>query len=240
MTIQPPPPRPRRRVKPLTVLITIVIVLICLVIAADRIGEKITEDQVAAGLQTKLETPEQPKVEIEQIPFLTQVLARRFGEVRIDADQVPVSARGASADLDKLDLALHEVTFDDQQLKAGVVDGTAFVDYDSLSSLGGADVGYVADGKITIDFTTPVGGQTVSGTLAGRPGLTDGQLSLTEPQLRVAGIDLPQTLVDALLTSLLRSFTLPELPFDLALTSVTASDTGMTFGLAGRDIAVDR
>jgi hypothetical protein len=240
MTIQPPPPKPRRRIKPLTVLITLVIVLICLVVAADRIGERIAEDQVGARLQTKLETPEKPRVEIERIPFLTQVIAGRFGEVRITADQVPVSARGARADLDRLDLALREVAVTDQQLNAGAVDGTAFVDYASLSSLGGAEVNYVADGKIAIDFTTPVGGQTVSGTLAGRPVLTDGQLGLVEPQLRVAGIDLPQTLVDALLTSLLRSFTLPDLPFNLALTSVTASDSGMTFGLAGRDIAVDR
>lgn len=239
MTIQPPPPK-RRRTSPLTVLITILIILLCLVVAADRIGEKIAEDQVAARLQTRLSTPDRPKVEIEQIPFLTQVINRRFGDVRITADQVPVSARSASAELDRLDLGLHDVTVDDQQLTAGTVDGTAFVDYDSLSSLGGADVGYVADGKITIDFTAPVGGQTVSGTLAGRPVLTDGQLSLIEPQLRVAGIDLPPTLVDALLTTLLRSFALPDLPFDLSLTRVTADEAGMTFGLAGRDLAVAR
>ncbi len=240
MTIQPPPPKPRRRAKPLTVLITIAIVLICLVVAADRIGERIAEDQVATRLQTKLVTPEQPTVEIAQIPFLTQVIDRRFGEVRITADQVPVSARGASSDLDRLEIALHEVTVGDQDLTAGTVDGTAFVDYPSLSTLGGADVSYVTDGKITIDFTAPVGGQTVSGTLTGRPVLIEGQLSLVEPQLRVGGVDLPQTLVDALLTSLLRSFTLPALPFDLTLTEVTASDAGMTFGLAGRDIAVAR
>ncbi len=240
MTIQPPPPRPRRRVKPLTVLIAIVIVLICLLVATDRIGERVAEDQVGSRLQAKLGTPEQPTVEIAQIPFLTQILAQRFGEVRIAADQVPVKAKTATADLDRLDIALHQVTVSDQQLNAGTVDGTAFVDYASLSTLGGADVSYVSDGKITIDFTAPVGGQTVSGTLTGRPVLVDGQLSLVEPQLRVGGVDLPQTLVENLLPSLLRTFALPPLPFDLTLTSITASDDGMTFGLAGRDIAVSR
>ncbi|GAB3763977.1 LmeA family phospholipid-binding protein [Microlunatus parietis] len=240
MTIQPPPPKPRRRGRPLTVLIIALIVLVCLVVAADRIGERVAEDQVGARLQERIGTAERPKVEVAEVPFLTQLVAQRFGRVNLSAEQIPVTGASASGTLDRLDLALDDVRIGDRQLTAGTVNGTAFADYASLSSLGGAEIRYVPEGRVTIDFTAPVGGQTVSGTLTGRPVIESGRLSLIEPQLKVGGVDLPQTLVDVLLSSLLRSFTLPQLPFDLALTAVTARESGLEFGLAGRDISIAR
>ncbi|MFC7621204.1 DUF2993 domain-containing protein [Microlunatus sp. GCM10028923] len=240
MTIQPPPPKPRRRGRLLTVLIIALIVLICLVVAADRIGERVAEDQVGARLQERIGTQERPKVEVAQVPFLTQLIAQRFGRVSLSAEQIPVSGASASGTLDRLDLALDDVRIGERELTAGTVNGTAFADYASLSSLGGAEIRYVPEGRITIDFTAPVGGQTVSGTLTGRPVIDSGRLSLVDPQLKVGGVDLPQTLVDALLSSLLGSFTLPQLPFDLTLTAVKASESGLEFGLAGRDISIAR
>lgn len=240
MTIQPPPPKPRRRGRPLTVVIIVAIVLVCLVVAADRIGERVAEDQVGAALQEQFGTPDRPKVEVAEVPFLTQLIARHFGRVDLNAEQLPVSGASASGTLDRLDLTMDDVRFDDRQLTASTVNGTAFAGYDSLSELGGAEIRYVPEGRITIDFTAPVGGQTVSGTLTGRPVIESGRLSLLDPQLKIGGVNLPKTLVDALLSSLLRSFALPELPFDLTLTGVTVTESGLEFGLAGRDVSIAR
>src|SRR5690606_19871428 len=165
-----------------------------------------------------------------------QVASRHFGLIELAAEQVPVGKQAAT--IDRLDLALRDVRVGDEQLTAGTVDGTALVGYAALSEFGGADVSYLENGRITIDFNAPVGGQTVSGTLTGRPTMTDGQFTLAEPQLRVAGLDLPQSLVDALLSSLLRTFRLPDLPFDVSLTSVSANESGLDFGLAGREITI--
>jgi hypothetical protein len=65
-----------------------VAVLIVLLVAADRIGVAVAENQIAERLQTAYKLPAKPGVSITGFPFLTQVVAGDYSEIDVSVSQV--------------------------------------------------------------------------------------------------------------------------------------------------------
>jgi LmeA-like phospholipid-binding len=65
-----------------------VAVLIVLLVAADRIGVAVAENQIAQRLQTAYGLPAKPGVSITGFPFLTQVAAGDYAEIDVSVGQV--------------------------------------------------------------------------------------------------------------------------------------------------------
>jgi hypothetical protein len=80
---QGPPPRMRRRRRrwPIITLIVIIVVLV----VGDRAANAYTENQMASQFQSSLALSGKPHVVIEGFPFLTQLAARDFRTVNINA-----------------------------------------------------------------------------------------------------------------------------------------------------------
>jgi hypothetical protein len=92
--------------KPILVLLGVVIILL---LALDRIGVLIADQQIAKRVQNAQDLPSQPGVSIKGFPFLTQVLSGHYGQMDVTVhnvtrngltvDRVRVSAHGVSVPL---------------------------------------------------------------------------------------------------------------------------------------------
>lgn len=92
--------------KPFFVLLGVIVVLL---LALDRIGVLIADQQIAKRVKTAQDLPSSPSVSIKGFPFLTQVLSGHYGQMDVSVrgvtrngltvDRVQVSAHGVSVPL---------------------------------------------------------------------------------------------------------------------------------------------
>ena len=209
----------------------------------DRYAEQRAEREIAAELQRQLGTPSAPAVDIQGRPFLTQVVARSVGTVRIVADDVPPTGDGALP-VAHTDLVLTDVTSTDwfATMTISHAEGTARIDYPALQAAAGAPLTYVGNGRLQIVETTTIVGREVEAEITGRPQLDeqDQTITLTDPEVKVAGVDLPGFTADALLRALLKPIPISGVPLGLRVSSIDPQDGGLYAGLVGDGITVTR
>ena len=85
-------------------------------------------------------------------------------------------------------------------------EGTARIDYPALQAVAGAPLTYVGNGRLQIVQTATIVGREVKAEITGRPELdAEAQtITLTDPEITVAGVELPGFTADALLRALLK------------------------------------
>jgi hypothetical protein len=209
----------------------------------DRYAEQRAERETAARLQAQLGTPSAPAVDIQGRPFLTQVVARSVGTVRVVADDVPPTGDGALP-VAHADLVLTDVASTDwfATMTISHAEGTARIDYPALQALAGAPLTYVGNGRLQIVNTTTVLGREVKAEITGRPQLDARAqtITLTDPDIKVAGVDLPEFTADALLRALLKPIPVTGVPLGLRLSSIDPQDGGLFAGMVGDGITLSR
>lgn len=238
-------PRARRR-SFVPVLLVVVLILGLLaggLIVADGYAERRAEQESAAELQRQLRTPELPSVDIQGDYFLPQVATRSLDAIRVVLDDIPAAEDGYLP-VAHADLLLTDVTTTDwfASMMVAHAEGTARIDWSALPSVAGAPLRYVGSGRVQVEPTTTVVGREVRATITGIPQL-DAQaqtITLTDPKVSVAGVDLPGFTADALLQALLEPIPVTGIPFELRLTSIDPQESGLYAGLAGDKIAVTR
>jgi hypothetical protein len=238
-------PRGRRRspVGPLMVVLLVLVLLGGGLYLGDRYAEQRAERETAAQLQAQLGTPNAPAVDIQGRPFLTQVVARSVGTVRIVADDVPPTGDGALP-VAHADLVLTDVTSTDwfATMTISHAEGTARIDYPALQAVAGAPLTYVGNGRLQIVNTATVLGREVQAEITGRPQLDAAaqSITLTDPEIKVAGVELPEFTADALLRALLKPIPVTGIPLDLRLSSIDPQDGGLYAGVVGDSIPITR
>ena len=238
-------PRGRRRspVGPLLVVLLVLLLLGGGLYVGDRYAEQRAERETAVELQSQLGTPTAPAVDIQGRPFLTQVVARSVGTVRVVADDIPASGDG-TLPIAHADLLLTDITSSDwfATMTVSHAEGTARIDYPALEAVAGAPLTYVGNGRLQIVPTTSIVGREVKAEITGRPELdAEAQtISLADPEITIAGVDLPGFTADALLRALLKPIPVTGVPLGLRLTSVDPQDAGIFAGVAGDGIPLTR
>jgi len=238
-------PRGRRR-SPAGPLLVVLLVLLLLgggLYVGDRYAEQRAERETAVELQSQLGTPTAPAVDIQGRPFLTQVVARSVGTVRVVADDIPASGDG-TLPIAHVDLLLTDIRSNDwfATMTASHAEGTARIAYPALEAVAGAPLTYVGNGRLQIVNTTTVLGQEVEAEITGRPQLDaeDQTITLTDPEITVAGVDLPGFTADALLRALLKPIPVTGVPLDLRLSSIDPQEGGLYAGVVGDGITLSR
>lgn len=239
--------RPRtRRSSALPALLVVVLVLALIgggLYLADGYTERRAEREAAVALQQQLGTPTPPAVDIEGRPFLTQVVARSVGTVRVVADNIPATGDG-TLPVAHADLVLTDITSTDwfASMTVSHAEGTARIDYAALQGVAGVPLSYVGNGRLQILSTATVVGREVQATIIGAPRLNaeDQTITLSDPEITVAGVDLPGFTADALLRALLKPIPVTGVPLGLRLTSIDPQDSGLYAGVAGDAILITR
>ena len=222
-------PRRRRRRWPLILLI-ILVVLAGLFVVIDRVAVHVADNEFATQIQ-KQGFSTKPSVSIQGFPFLTQVAARDFKEVRITANGEkagPVTVNDIHATLKDIKL-----TSGFNSGTVSSIDGTGLITFGNLAKAGSSAAG-VADLKIArksndeAKITANVAG-IFSGSGVARVTESGGKIHV---QLISAG-GIPTSLLGGLGNF---SIPLPNLPMGMTLQSVTLTSQGALVHITGHDI----
>ena len=233
----------RRHRSPLRGLLIFVLVLAVLAVAADRIGVVVAEQQIASRVQSSQDLSRAPSVDIAGFPFLTQVLANDYPNVRLTAPEMTVGDSNHRVKLADLDARLHDVRAIDRFSGATVqaADGTAMLTYPELSRALGVTVGYAGGGRVQASSSVEVLGKTVTGTASAEVGVVGGD-ALTFSSVRVgvpqAGISVPEQLTDQFSSVFANKLSLRGLPFHLRIQQLTATDEGVRIAATARGLTL--
>ena len=236
------PPVPPRKPRSRTVMIAVISVLavLAVLIAGDRVANAVAQNALATQLQSELSTPTKPEVSIGGFPFVTQVLGGSFSSVQVMADDATVQEGPTSVAIAHLDATLTGITASDryQNVVADRGEATALVDWTGVSTLAGQQMSYVADDRMRIDFSVPIGRLSIDGFITGRPQLdVEAQtISVADPEVKVASVEVPQAVVDAVSRIVLQPIPIQDLPYDISVTGLTVQPDGVVLSGTGQDI----
>jgi hypothetical protein len=232
----------RRHRSALTVLAVVVLLaglLAAGLYGADRWAQQRIERQAAKNLESVLATPGEPDVSIDGFPFLSQVAARNVRQMHVVADDLGLTGDNALA-VAHLDLLLTDVMTTDwfETMTASHAEGTALIDYSALERAATVPLSYAGEGRIRMETTTTLLGAKVVAQITGTPRLDRGEqtITLADPTIKVADVDLPDFAATALLGTVIKPIPLKGLPLGLAATSVTAEADALRIGVVADDV----
>lgn len=219
-----------------------VIVLIGLLVAADRVGNVIAERTVATTVQDSQHLAQKPDVDIAGFPFLTQLVAGKFGKVTLRDHDVTVGSGRRALRLSAVTVVLRDVRVarDFSSATAASTTADALVSYADLSTTLGVTVGYAGNGLVRAKASTSVLGQSVSGSVTARPEVRKGRLAFGSARVSVDGARLPAPAAQALANVFGAPLSFAGLPYGLSVRSVAASANGLQLVLAGQNLTFRR
>ena len=253
------PRRRRGRRALITFLVVLVVVMIGLVVA-DRAAAAFAEREIARRIAGEVTSQglesSPPEVTVAGVPFLTQVLAGNYDEIKILLRDVtaPVAGGGdgGTVRMPVLDIRAHDVRATMQTLRSGqgdvtarTVAGTATIDYASVTRLIGREGVRLAerDGRLAVTAPLEALGQqlTVNGTadLA----VNGGAIQIRFRELTAEGApDAPlvQSLISAYAQQISIDIDVPDLPLGLRVREVRARPEGLMIEAAGSDVPLKR
>jgi hypothetical protein len=209
----------------------------------DRYAEKRAESEAAVELQRELGAAPLPAVDIEGSPFLPQLAARSIDSVHVVADDMNATS-DVLLPIGHADLVLSDVTTTDwfASMTVSHAEGTIRIDYAALQAFAKVPLTYIGNGQVRVDTTATVVGRTIMAQITGTPGLDveDQTITLVDPHITVAGVNLPGFTADALLRALLKPIKITGVPLDLRLTSIDPQDSGIHATVVGDNIPLTR
>jgi LmeA-like phospholipid-binding len=245
--------RPRKRWgrRLLIAVIVLLVIIATLLVVADRLGASYAErkisDRVAQQVADQGATSEKPDVTVEGVPFLTQVLAGRYQEIRIGLKNFSGPAgNGRTIRMPLLDIRAKDVRAPLETLRtrrgnivATTVTGTGTVDYATVADLTGKQGVKLGekDGKLAVTAPVTILDQRV--TVNGTANLTvrDDVVSVRFDQVTAASlpnVPLVQNLLNNYARQISLDVKLPALPLKLAVQKVQPTADGLVV-TAGAD-----
>ncbi|MFD5815235.1 DUF2993 domain-containing protein [Streptomyces sp. NPDC127038] len=240
----------------LRISLILLVVLGGLFVLADRVAVGFAEDEAAGRIKSTEGLASTPDVSIGGFPFLTQVVAGEFDDVKIGIKdyEAPTGGTGSSAAtirIDDLTAEMHGVAFsgDYSSATAGSATGTASISYAELLKAARSGPTEVAPGVKAQVIGLSDGGNckikvTVSGTVLGaklpEPVSVLSSVTVSGDTVRVHADSLPKLGVQ-LAEGRIRSITdfqqkIEKLPGGVRLDKVQAAPGGVEISVKGSDV----
>ena len=227
----------RRRVRRSVMALFAVIVLLIVLVIADRVACAITENEFASQIQTD-GLGVRPSVNIEGFPFLTQLAAKDFNKVDLDASNVPAGPVTIST-VHAVINGMHISSFSSSaSAKVDHMTATAFISFGSIMSGLGLDtstgITTTQDGPDKIKITAGIGG-IASDT-------EEAQISQTGPQtISIKLLNNGGGLGSLLGNGASFSFNLPKgVPASLRITNLSLNAQGLTVSAAASNATLSK
>jgi Cu/Zn superoxide dismutase len=219
--------RRRRRRWPWITLIVIVLVLV----VGDRVALAITENAMASQFQSSVGLSGKPRVTIQGIPFLTQLAARDFKTVDINATDETTGP----LEIASLTAVLHGMHI--HGLSSATIDSltaSALVTFTALANAGGVPQGITLgpDGPNKIQATVNIGPLSDSAVA---------QVTQSgSKQINIRIIDaggIPPSVLGSLMNF---TITIPKLPAGVAIQSFSITQRGLMITITGHDTTLSQ
>ncbi|GAA4932668.1 LmeA family phospholipid-binding protein [Actinoplanes utahensis] len=247
----------RRRGRRLLIVVLVLLVLLGAGLAVlDRFSnsyaENILADKVAEEVAARSASSSPPVVTIAGVPFLTQVLAGKYEEIRIELPDFRATAlSGETVRMDLLDIRAQNVQAPldalrtgQGEVRAGSVTGVGTIDYALLAEATGQEGLKLAekDGKVVGSAVVPLTRtQQVSVSAVIDLKVVGGKIRVRFSD--VTATDLPDTPIDeSRLTSLLErdlpDIQVPDLPMNLQLKTLQPLPEGLRVAFGATDVSL--
>lgn len=217
-------------------LIVAVVVLLLAAVGADRVAERVATDRAESRLAA--EGLRDPQVEVTGFPFLTQLLARQFDDVRVTATALD-SGSGRARDLA---VTGRQVSLPTGAVRLGSVRGSALVTYDEVvrqSGARGVRLERADAGRVRLRGDAEVLDQSVPVAAVGRVEAAGRSVRVVPTGFEVDGSPVDSaSLLDALGARFTLTYRLRDLPEGLKVTDVRATADGFRLVVAGKDVSV--
>jgi hypothetical protein len=250
-------PRKRRGRRILVTLLVLLIILGIILAVVDRVGasyaERVISDRVAEQVANQDAQSAKPDVTVEGIPFLTQVLAGKYQEIKILLrDFSGPAGNGKTIKMPLLDVRAKDVRAPLDTLRSGqgdiiatTVTGTGTVDYATLAQLSGEEGVKLAekDGKLAVTAPLTVLNQKV--TINGTANLEVASGNVVRVRFeQVTAEGLPNVpLVDTALNNYARSLSvdlkIPALPLKLKVQKVQPTPAGLVVTAGAKEVPLN-
>ncbi|MFC4067206.1 LmeA family phospholipid-binding protein [Actinoplanes subglobosus] len=236
-------------------ILTLLVLLIAGVAVLDRFSnsyaENVLADKVAAEVANQKAESSRPVVTIAGVPFLTQVLAGKYEEIRIELpDFKAQTGTGETIRMDLLDIRARDVKAPLSALRgqgdvvAGSVTGTGTLDYGLLADATGQkgltlaekDGKLVGSGVVTISQL-----QDVQLSASADLKVVDGKVQVRFSDVKTP--DLPvnpfvQGQVDAFIQSMAFELDVPKLPMNLVVQELRPLPEGLRVTFGASDVSL--
>ena len=219
-------------------LLKVLLVLAVVALVVDRGADYVAEQAAAGELQRSQGLEREPDVSITGFPFLNQFASGRYERVIVTAEDVRVGTADTSLTIKKVRLDFRGVTAsrDFTRFRAKSATAHATVGYPALSRTLGIKVSYGGDGRITASKEFTVLGRTLRPTVTVEPKVASDALTFAGSQIG-GGQNLPAEVSAALREIFGADLSLEDLPFDVKVTAVKVTRTGLDLILAGKDLS---
>jgi len=251
--------RPRKRWgrRILVTLLVLLIILAAILAVVDRIGasyaERVISDRVAEQVADQDAQSAKPDVTVEGIPFLTQVVAGNYQEIKILLrDFSGPAGNGKTIKMPVLDVRAKDVRAPLDTLRSGrgdiiatTVTGAGTIDYATLAQLSGEDGVKLAekDGKLAVTAPLTVLNQKV--TINGTANIEVASGNVVRVRFeQVTAEGLPNVpLVDTALNNYARSLSVdlkvPALPLKLKVEKVQPTPAGLVVTAGAKEVPLN-
>jgi hypothetical protein len=210
-------------------LVVSLIVLVGLVIAADRVGLMVAQDEIAKNVASQYQLDHKPKVSIKGFPFLTQAVGGRYDEIDVnvgDLTQLGVRLTNTQVTLKGVKAPMSDaMKGDSSKMIADTATSTATVGYAEVDKEAPQGMKVSAQGS-ALEVHGPVTvlgvSRTVTATVTVQPA---GRSVRVVPQtVRTSGATIPLALVQQAF-----SFTMPVkgLPLGTRISDVRIEPGGL-------------
>jgi hypothetical protein len=251
--------RPRKRWgrRLLVTFLVLLIILAIILAVADRFGasyaERVISDRVAEQVANQDASSAKPDVTVEGIPFLTQVAAGKYQEIKILLrDFSGPAGNGKTIKMPLLDVRAKDVRAPLDTLRtrqgdiiATTVSGTGTIDYATLADLSGEAGVKLAEkgGKLAVTAPLTILNQkvTINGTAAIE--VADGNVVRVRfEEVTAEGLpDVP--LVDTALNNYAKSLAvdlkIPALPLKLQVQKVQPTPAGLVVTAGAKEVPLN-
>jgi hypothetical protein len=223
------PRRYRRRRRGVIIFLVTLVVLAVLFVIADRVAVRIADNKFASQVQTQGGLSNKPTVSIEGFPFLTQLAARKFNEVNLDA----ASEKAGPVVIKNLHATMRDMKLINgfSGAQVGSLNGTGLITFASLAKA--ADVPGLkisalnnTEAKVTIDLGFISGSGVAKVTKVG------------PNKINIAVVNAGGIPLSALGGLNNMTITIPGLPMGLNVQSVTMTQQGILVHIVGHNVTL--
>jgi hypothetical protein len=207
------------------------IVIILVLVVADRAANAYTEDQMASQVQSSLALSGKPHVTIQGFPFLTQLIARDFRTVDINA----TNETTGPLEIASLTATLHGMHI--HSLKSATIDqfnASALITFTALGNAGGIPQGITlsADGpnRVKADVNIgPISDSCVAQVTRTGPDKVNVQV--------VNGCGIPSDVLGNLVNF---NISIPKLPAGVSIQNISITQQGLRITVAGHNTTLSQ
>jgi hypothetical protein len=209
------------------------LVIVLVLVVGNWAAKAYTEDQMASQIQSSLALSGKPNVNIQGFPFLTQLAARDFRTVDINASN-ETAGPGGQLEISSLTATLHGLHI--HGTNSATVDqfnASALITFSALASAGGIPDGITlsADGPNKIKASLDLGPLSESATA---------QITQTGPgRINIKVVD-ARGITSAILGGLNFNINIPKLPAGVSITSITVTQQGLRIVATGQNTTLSQ